>query len=112
MRALFVALFALVLFGCPVKRDPASPNPLPVPDSELCGPMCQHIGPAAQGGLGCVEGEPLYNSDLPGPRDVPNQSCEQWCQEQQGKGVFINPRCVMQVKACAEIEPSRQKICN
>lgn len=109
-RLIFCASLALVL-GCPVNREPPSPTPNPVPDSELCGAMCAHLG-AGDAGLGCEEGKALYNSDLPGPRDVPNQSCEDWCKQQQGKGVFINPRCVMQVKACAEIEPARQSICH
>lgn len=73
--------------------------------------MCQHIGPKAQGGLGCPEGDPVYDSDLPGPRGTPNKSCEQFCKDQQSNGVFINPRCVAQVKSCDEIEAARQRTC-
>jgi hypothetical protein len=110
-----ILLFVLAasLMGCPPPKEAPSPNP--VPDSELCGPMCKHIGPKTAEnpkGLGCPEGEPLYDSDRPGPVDVPNLDCETWCKEQQAKGVFINPRCVMQVKTCDEIEPARQKVCN
>ena len=63
-----------------------------MPDTDQCGAMCLHIGPS---GLKCPEGEPLYNSDLPGPKDVPNQSCEDWCKDQQGKAdddVPVQPR--------------------
>lgn len=108
----YLLLLALVLVACPPANSPSpSPTPTPTPDSELCGQMCQHIGPKAQGGLGCPEGDPVYDSDLPGPRGVPNKSCELFCKDQQTNGVFINPRCVMQVTACDQIETARQRTC-
>ena len=93
--ALVAALFAA---AC---NPAASPNPVPVPDSNYCPQMCQVIGPADAGGLGCAEGEPLYDSTLPGPANVPNESCTQFCTRQQSLGVFVNPKCVMQVTAYA-----------
>ncbi len=88
----------------------ASPNPTPAPDTSLCAPMCAHIG-TGDGGLGCAEGDPLYDSTQPGPVGVPNETCTQFCVHQQNNGVFINPRCVMQVTSCAQIEAARQKTC-
>jgi hypothetical protein len=73
--------------------------------------MCLHIGPKAQGGLGCEEGDPVYDSDLPGPKGVPNKSCTAFCTGQQANGVFVNPRCIIQVKSCGEIESARQRTC-
>lgn len=108
MRTLtsFVVL-GIILLGCSgLGRNPASPNPAVVPDSELCGAMCDHLEQ-----LGCEEGRPVYDSDLKGPQGVPNESCEAFCKDQQSKGTFVNPRCVMVVKTCADIEPARQHMC-
>jgi hypothetical protein len=73
--------------------------------------MCQHIGPVEAGGLGCAEGAPVYDSDLPGPVDVPNKSCTDFCKDQQNNGLYLNPRCLLQIKSCDEIETARQKTC-
>lgn len=104
MRQLLLVLSAiLVLVGCPT--DPAkSPNPIPAPDSNLCGAMCDYLVQ-----LGCEEGKPLYDSDLPGPRGVPNETCENWCIKTQDHGIFLNPRCVMKASSCLNIEEMRQK---
>ena len=91
--------------------NPAANPVVPEPDTDLCPQMCQHIGPADAGGLGCPEGDPLYNASLPGPANVPNETCTQFCQHQQANGVFINPRCVMQVTSCSQIEAARAKTC-
>ena len=101
-------LFALVFTACPPSRDPASPNPIPAPDSDLCGQMCDHIGP---NGLKCPEGDSVYDSDRPGTRGIPNKTCEDFCKEQQDNGAFVNPRCILQIKSCGEIEAARQKTC-
>lgn len=110
MRRLLL-LLAFSLTGCPPTREAPSPNPIPAPDSELCEPMCKHIGPLTQGGLGCEEGYPVYDSDKPGPKGVPNKTCVDFCTEQQANGVFVNPKCVMGVKRCEDIESARQQIC-
>jgi hypothetical protein len=73
--------------------------------------MCAHIGPVDAGGLGCPEGQPVYDSTLPGEAGVPNETCTAFCQRQQANLVFINPRCVMQVTSCDQIEAARQKTC-
>ena len=109
MYKLLFSLAALALLGCPPSTNPRNPNPIPTPDSDLCGAMCEHIGPS---GLKCPEGESVYDSDLPGPRDVPNKTCESFCEDQQAGGVFINPRCVMKVTGCDQIEAARQKQCD
>jgi hypothetical protein len=99
-------LFApLVLLGCPHAVTP------PV-DTDLCPAMCQHIGSVLEGGLGCAEGQPVYDSTKPGEAGVPNESCTEFCQHQQANGVSINPRCVMQVTSCDQIEAARAKNCS
>lgn len=105
MRRLILAV-ALLLPGCPPSEPPLPPSPNPPPDTDLCGKMCDHIGPT---GLKCEEGNPVYNNDIPGPADVPNQSCADNCKELQDKGVFVNPRCVATVPNCDQIEAFRQK---
>lgn len=100
--AALLAVALLVLAGCPM--DPPIPPPKAPPDTELCGAMCDHLAK-----LGCEEGKPLYNNDLPGPPDVPNQSCADNCTELQKKGFFVNPRCVNTLTACSQIEALRQK---
>ena len=97
---LFFALVPVFLFGCPQHIPP----PNPPPDTDWCGKMCSHLKE-----LGCEEGESVYNNDLPGKKDVPNQSCEDFCVELQDKGFFVNPRCVSYVESCDDIEDIRQK---
>jgi hypothetical protein len=102
----FLPIFALLLAGaCQVTPVP---HPSPAPDSTYCAQMCAHIGPS---GLGCLEGNPVYDSSLPGPRGVPNESCADFCTKQEANGVFINPKCVMKVTSCADIEDARQGTC-
>jgi len=112
MRFKFLLVVGLLaLTGCPKTVDREAPSPAPInpPNTDLCGKMCQHIGPKDKGGLGCEEGEAVYNSDKPGPVDVPNETCEDFCRTTQDRGAFLNPKCVALVKSCAEIEPARKK---
>ena len=104
-KALILSVF-FGLSGCPPQPN-QSPNPLPVPDSDLCGQMCDHLIQ-----LGCDEGRPFYDSDLPGQRGIPNEDCETFCQKQQANGIYLNPKCVIQAKSCLEIEEVRQKDCS
>lgn len=102
MRNLAI-LLPLVFGAC---SAPMVPHPIPAPDSDLCPAMCTHFR-----ALSCVEGQSVYDNDQPGPPGVPNVTCEQFCQAQQANGVFINPRCGMQVPSCGQIEAWRQKTC-
>ena len=97
-------LWLLFVLGCPPAIDAVVPPPNPPVDTDLCGQMCTHLE-----SLGCEEAKPVYNNDVEGPKDVPNQSCPEFCKELQDKGVFVNPRCVSTVKTCDEIETARQK---
>lgn len=108
---IWILCLPLLLLGCPKPTDRDSPSPAPItpPDTDLCGSMCKHIGPKAQGGLGCEEGDPVYDSDRSGPPDVPNMTCEEFCRMSQDRGSFINPRCVRLVKSCSEIETARKR---
>jgi hypothetical protein len=109
--SLFTILIGLFLVGCPHQGDREAPSPAPIkpPDTDLCGKMCAHLGPKDKGGLGCEEGTPVYNSDKPGPVDVPNETCEEFCKVSQDRGAFMNPRCVMLVPSCDKVEEYRKK---
>lgn len=108
MKQLIIALSTtLLLIGCP-NQTVRSPNPTTAPDSELCGAMCTYLIQ-----LGCDEGKPLYDSDLPGQRGITNQTCEGFCVKQQANGIFVNPRCVMKAPSCTALEDWRVKTnCN
>lgn len=97
-------ILGLVLTGCNTAIDPALMAPTPPPDTDLCDAMCRHLAD-----LKCTEGDPVYDSDLPGPPDVPNRTCTAFCTDMQNKGVAVNPRCVLNVTSCDQIEPYRQK---
>jgi hypothetical protein len=101
----YLLLIAPLLMGCP-PPDLVVPPPNPPVDTDWCGRMCEHLK-----GLGCEEGSPVYNNDLPGPLDVPNQTCEDWCMEMQDPEhlYFINPKCLSEVPSCDKIETYRQK---
>jgi len=101
-------IIALCLLGCACNQNQLV-NPKPKPDSDVCAAMCQHIGPKTQGGLGCEEGNPVYDSDKPGPKDVPNESCPEFCKLTQDSGISMNPRCVLLVENCDQIEAARVK---
>ena len=101
-KVTFTLALALLLTGCPSTPDPLPPPPVPPPDTDLCTVMCDHLA-----GLGCEEGKPVYNNDLPGPEGVPNQSCSENCQELQDRGFFVNPKCVIDAPSCATIEDYR-----
>jgi nitrous oxide reductase accessory protein NosL len=107
LLALVVVLTTL-LVGCPKPPDAPGPAPINVPDTDVCAAMCEHLGPK---GLNCEEGQPVYNSDLPGPTGVPNQSCESFCRETQINGLFLNPKCLKSVPSCDLIEDWRKKTC-
>jgi hypothetical protein len=108
MKPWVLVLLAIGLAGCPktVDREAPGPSPIKPPDTDLCGKMCAKIGPS---GLKCEEGQSVYDSDKPGPVDVPNVTCESFCRTTQDRGAFLNPKCVALVKSCAEIEPARKK---
>lgn len=82
-------------------------NPKPIPGEDTCAAMCKHLND-----LHCTEGQPVYDSDLPGPADVPNESCEDFCKQEETNGVDLNPSCVAQVPSCDRIEEWRLKKCN
>jgi hypothetical protein len=99
-------LLSLLMYSC--NQDPVV-RPIPKPDSDICSEMCQHIGPKEKGGLGCEEGDSVYDSDKPGPKDVPNESCEEFCRITQNNGISMNPRCVRLIERCDQIELARIK---
>lgn len=103
-RHLSIAFF-LTLVACPkYDREAPSPSPMVVPDTELCGKACHHLQ-----ALKCEEAQDVYDSDIPGPVDVPNTTCESFCKVSQERGAFLNPRCLLLVPSCDKIEVYRRK---
>lgn len=96
-------LLELVVISLFVSCGGGVPSSVMPSHTELCDPMCQHL---AQ--LKCSEAEAVYNNDLPGPVDVPNETCTIFCQKMQNKGVQMAPKCVLQITSCEGIESARQ----
>ncbi len=88
---MFVALAACD--GCPPSPsspDPVKPTPTPVPtDTEWCDLAENHLTE-----LNCVEGQPTKKGIHFGA----------FCRELQANGIYINPRCLAEVKSCAEVD--------
>lgn len=101
---ILVALAAFLLTACPTPAP--TPRVVPAPDSDSLGAMCQHLKK-----LGCEEGEDVYDSDVPGDAGVPNVTCEAAYRKMQENGVFLNPKCVLKVTSCSEIEAARKNKC-
>ncbi len=107
MARLYPLVLLLLSLGCTPPRESPSPQPAVIPDTELCSPMCDHLAT-----LKCEEARPTYDSDLPGPRGVPNLPCSLLCAQLQGNGYFVNPKCVMMVAVCTDIEAARKRKCD
>lgn len=101
MRHFFVVL---CLLGCASEQSIPKPPPDTASDPTYCEQACTRLAD-----LGCPEGAPVYNSDLPGPVDVPNQTCTAWCRELQERDAALNPRCLMGIQDCAKVEDYRAK---
>jgi hypothetical protein len=99
-------LLTLLFFSCYPQTQEGSSVPKPLPDTDLCKGACEHIGAS---GLNCEEGQSVYDSDTPGPKDVPNMPCETFCRMSQDRGAFFNPRCLILVPSCDQIEEFRVK---
>lgn len=109
-RLLLLLGFPLFIFcGCPSRQGVvAMPVITPAADVDSCAAMCAHIGPK---GLNCPEGQDVYDSDKAGPPGTPNESCEDFCKQEEGNGVYVNPKCVSQAPTCADIEIWRLHTC-
>jgi hypothetical protein len=92
-RLAAVMLVALVACdACPPSPppDPVRPTPTPVPtDTEYCDLAENHLTE-----LNCVEGQPTKKGVHFGAV----------CRELQSRGVFINPKCLTEIKSCAEVD--------
>lgn len=104
-RALLALPLALLLTGCPTSgHNPGPQPPTPTPGDDLIPAMCDHLAE-----LGCEEGASVYNDNLPGPEDVPNQTCADFYLEVQAAGVPVNPKCVLRAPSCDKIADYRAK---
>lgn len=91
--AIALALASIACEGCPPSQtttDPVQPRPTPVPtDTELCDRAEAHLIE-----LGCPEGQPTKRGKRFG--DV--------CRELHDNGIFVNPKCLAEIKSCAEVD--------
>ena len=99
MRSILIFLVFLG-FAC----NPKDVRPGPQPGKADCAQMCKHLGPD---NLNCEEGEPYYDSDLPGTPGVPNATCTHFCESQMDKGIDLHPECVLTATSCEEVEVER-----
>lgn len=107
MKTQILAIAALLLLtACPASNPAPTPRVVPAADSDLLGAMCQHLK-----ALKCEEGNDVYDSDVPGPKDVPNTTCEAAYRKMQDNGVWLNPKCVLKVTSCDQIEEARKHKC-
>ncbi len=93
-RLAAVMLIALVACdACPPPGptpDPVPPRPTPVPtDSEWCDLAENRLTE-----LNCPESQPTKKGVHFGA----------FCRELQSKGIFINPKCLAEVKSCAGVD--------
>lgn len=101
-----LAAFAIVVSfsGTACRQNEPEWDPAPVSDTEYCDAACQHIGPE---GLRCEEGEPIAMTQAgcdSGVDEVNCVSCAKFCEDTQSNGVWLAPRCVMNVRSCEEID--------
>ena len=85
-------------------------NPAPVPDTEYCAAACEHIGPA-DGGLNCAEGQPIEMKPdaCSGVIDDVNcVSCKKFCTDTQQNGAWLNPKCVVNIVVCSDIDKCQE----
>jgi len=98
MKKLMLMCLALLVMA-PDCGPGTGPNPPPVPpppvppDTEQCVNACANLTK-----LKCPEADPIKMSD------GSVVTCEQFCRETQGQGVYLNPACVAGVKTCGEVE--------
>jgi hypothetical protein len=109
VAACLVAAFILSYTSSCTGGEP-SWNPAPVTDTEYCGAACEHIG-AVDGGLNCEEGKPLEMKPdaCSGPVDDINcVSCKKFCEDTQAQGIWLNPRCVVNLTVCSDIDKCQE----
>lgn len=113
MRVVLFLLVVVFVIGC---RHSTSAKDASIPEAGTsdgaldtpCGRMCHHFRV-----LKCDEGEDFYDSDVPGPVNVPNTTCESFCESQMKLGVDLNTACVTKTPTCEEIEVYRAMMsCN
>lgn len=96
MMKRLAAVMLVALVACdacppaPPTPDPVQPTPTPVPtDTEWCDLAENHLTE-----LNCVEGQPTKKGVHFGAM----------CRELQSHGIFINPKCLAEIKSCAEVD--------
>lgn len=96
MIARLAAAMLIALVACdacppsPPSPDPVQPRPTPVPtDNEWCDLAENRLTE-----LNCPESQPTKKGIHFGA----------FCRELQSKGIAINPKCLAEIKSCAEVD--------
>jgi len=92
MKRLFLAaLFILIAVpGCPTQYVKPHPTPI-VTDSAFCKPAEVHLKE-----LNCIPNDKPYTKR--------GKQYEQFCMETQENGIFLNPKCISEIKTCEEVD--------
>ena len=103
-----VVAVTVFLYANSCNNEP-SWDPRPVSDSEYCAAACEHIG-SGDSGLNCEEGKPIEMKPdaCASVDDVDCVSCEKFCRDTQAEGVWLNPRCVVDIVSCDTIDSCQE----
>lgn len=102
MTTRVLLLILTFAYGCNHNNSKKDTGPEDASLSTPCSRMCRHFRE-----LKCDEGNPIYDSDAPGPVGVPNTTCEMFCTSQMDLGVNLNTECAIKAPTCEEIEAYR-----
>jgi hypothetical protein len=101
-----VAFVAILLYTNGCGNSSLNWSPASVPDTEYCAAACEHIG-SDDAGLSCEEGKPIEMQQGgcdAGVNDTTCVSCVKFCYDTQQQGVWLNPKCVVNIKSCDQID--------
>lgn len=109
--ATIVAVVIMFYAGCTGGGIEPTWNPVPVSDTEYCGPACDHIG-STDGGLNCQEGQPIEMKPDVCSGGIPDEvncvSCKKFCEDTQSHGVWLNPKCIINIQTCSQIDTCQE----
>ena len=101
-RFTFVFL-GLTLFSCGTSSVSTPRVPI---EADAFETACDHLA-----ALGCKEGRSSYDPSLPGPKGIPNISCDEVYIQRVNKGTCINPKALSIVTSCAAVHAAEQQGC-
>jgi len=111
----FGFLLASVAFNCCPNIVAPIPTPVVPSDYGYCHSGCEAAKKIVgrDGKMGCEESRDLViHTKLDGGVDagfsIKTVTCEQWCNEEEQKGVNLQPSCWTQITSCDQIDEFRK----